>query len=111
MEQTPHGENPFPAHEPKGQDMLKNKPMLFGILALVIVTAGVIWYISDTSISTAVPPLPQQNTTQNGETKATDATKATVAVPLANSAELPTIELSLSEMEANLRTIDDLKDI
>jgi hypothetical protein len=108
MEQTPHGENPFGASTAKTDISVKNKPMLFGVIALVIVAAGVIWYISDTSMSTPATTLPPQTTTQGAPT---GTAPAKVSVPLANSADLPAVEASLSSMDANLKTIDDLKDI
>ena len=108
MEQTPHGENPFGASPAKAESPVKNKPMLFGVIALVIVAAGVIWYISDTSTSTPATTLPPQATQQ---ATPTGTTPTKVSVPLANSADLPAVEASLSSMDANLKTIDDLKDI
>ena len=108
MEQTPHGENPFPGNTEKIDVSLKNKPMLFGVIALVIVAAGVIWYISDTSTSTPTTNIPPATTTQ-GTT--TGTVPAMVDVPLANTGDLPAVEESLSGMDATLRTIDDLKDI
>jgi hypothetical protein len=107
MEQTPHGENPFKGENAQVGAALKNKPMLFGVIALVIIAAGVIWYISDTSISTPTATLPPQAT----EPVATGTAPATVDVPLANTADLPAIEASLSSMDTNLKTLDDLKDI
>ncbi len=107
MEQTPHGENPFPAGGEKVGVALKNKPMLFGVIALVIIAAGVIWYISDTSVSTPATTLPPQAT----DTAGTANEPATVSVPLANTADLPAVEASLGSMDANLKTLDDLKDI
>lgn len=107
MEQTPHGENPFPGHTEKMDISTKNKPMLLGVVSLVIVAAGVIWYISDTSRSTptvTLPPVAAKPATST-------TTPATVNVPLANTADLPTVEASLSSMDANLKTLDDLKDI
>lgn len=109
MEQTPHGENPFPAHAEKIDVSLKNKPMLFGVIALVIVAAGVIWYISDTSKSTPTTSIIPAPTTTQVTPSAT--APAMVDVPLANTGDLPAVEQGLSGMEANLRTLDDLKDI
>lgn len=107
MEQTPHGENPFPGQTEKMDISVKNKPMLFGVIALVIVAAGVIWYISDTSTSTPTTTLPPAVTTPTPAATA----PATVEVPLANTADLPAVEASLGNMDANLKTLDDLKDI
>jgi hypothetical protein len=105
MEQTPHGENPFPGGHGTISSSVKNTPMLFGVIALIIVAAGVIWYISDTSKSTPTTPLPPQSTTT------APVAPAIVNVPLANTADLPAIEASLGSMDANLKTLDDLKDI
>lgn len=107
MEQTPHKENPFLGGTHGAELSLKNKPMLFGVIALVIIAAGIIWYISDTSTSTPVTSLPPQAETST----TTGKTTATVDVPLANTADLPAVEASLAGMDANLKTIDDLKDI
>ncbi|HXK37835.1 MAG TPA: hypothetical protein VJ579_02110 [Candidatus Paceibacterota bacterium] len=104
MEQTPHGENPFKG-EAAVSASFKNKPMLFGVIALIIIAAGVIWYISDTSKSTPATTLPPQ------ATESTSTEPAMVEVPLANTADLPAVEESLSSMDANLKTLDDLKDI
>lgn len=105
MEQTPHGENPFPGNNEKVAASLKNKPMLFGVIALVIIAAGVIWYISDTSVSSPTTTLPPEQPAPTAQAP------ATVDVPLANTADLPAVEASLGTMDQNLKTLDDLKDI
>lgn len=100
MEQTT---NPFQANVDGTQD--KTKIMkLVGLAALLLIVAGVVWYIM--SMGTADTTTPPETTPPITETES-----ATPAIPVSNQVDLSVVENDIDQTAKNLDTIDTLENL